>query len=81
MSNAMSTACRPLQMPPTAKAVLMAMADFADDQGHCWPSIAGLCEYTCFGKSAVIEAIKALEKIGVVIADRSDRYRPITPSA
>ena len=85
MSNAMSTACRPLQMPPTAKAVLMAMADFADDQGHCWPSIAGLCEYTCFGKSAVIEAIKALEKIGVVIADRSDRYRTnytvrVTPS-
>lgn len=75
MSNAMSTACRPLQMPPTAKAVLMAMADYADDQGHCWPSIAGLCEYTCFGKSAVIEAIKVLERIGVVTADRSDRYR------
>jgi len=72
-------------MPPTAKAVLMAMADYADDQGRCWPSIAGLCEYTCFGKSAVIEAIKVLEKIGVVIADRSDRYRTnytvrVTPS-
>ncbi|WP_286075666.1 helix-turn-helix domain-containing protein [Stenotrophomonas sp. 59] len=62
-------------MPPTAKAVLMAMADYADDQGVCWPSIAGLCEYTCFGKSAVIEAIKHLEKIGVVIANRADRYR------
>lgn len=71
----MSTACRPLQMPPTAKAVLMAMADHADDNGLCWPSIAGLCEYTCFGKSAVIEAIKLLERIGVVVADRKDRYR------
>ena len=75
MSNDMSTACRPLQMPPTAKAVLMAMADSADDNGLCWPSIAGLCEYTCFGKSAVIEAIKLLERVGVVVADRKDRYR------
>ena len=75
MSNAITAACRPLQMPPTAKAVLMAMADYADDGGMCWPSIAGLCEYTCFGKSAVIEAIKLLERIGVVVANRADRYR------
>lgn len=75
MSNEVSAACRTLQMPPTAKAVLMAMADYADDSGFCWPSIAGLCEYTCFGKSAVIEAIKHLEQIGVVVADRKDRYR------
>lgn len=75
MSHVVTTACRPFQMPPTAKAVLMAMADYADDQGVCWPSIAGLCEYTCFGKSAVIEAIKALEKSGVVVANRADRYR------
>lgn len=53
----------------------MAMADYADDGGLCWPSIAGLCEYTCFGKSAVIEAIKILERAGVVRANRSDRYR------
>lgn len=75
MSNAISTACRSLQMPPTAKAVLMAMADYADDSGACWPSISGLCEYTCFGRSAVIEAIKSLEQIGVVVADRTYRYR------
>ena len=75
MSNLLSTACRPLQMPPTAKAVLMAMADYADDSGRCWPSISGLCEYTCFGRSAVIEAIKVLERLGAVVADRSDRYR------
>jgi hypothetical protein len=62
-------------MPPTAKAVLMALADYADDDGVCWPSIAGLCEYTCFGKSAVIEAIKSLERAGLVSANRADRYR------
>lgn len=71
----MSALCRPLQMPPTAKAVLMAMADYSDEAGRCWPSIAGLCEYTCFGKTAVIEAIKQLEKFGVLVANRADRYR------
>lgn len=75
MAHSITTACRPLQMPPTAKAVLMAMADYADETGACWPSISGLCEYTCFGRSAVIEAIKSLEQIGVVVADRTDRYR------
>lgn len=75
MSNAITAACRKLQMPPTAKAVLMAMADYADDAGMSWPSIAGLCEYTCFGKTAVIEAIKHLESLGVVVADRTNRYR------
>ncbi len=70
-------------MPPTAKAVLMAMADYADDAGRCWPSISGLCEYTCFGRSAVIEAIKVLERSGAVTADRTDRYRTtyvVTPA-
>lgn len=75
MSNAITDKCRSLQMPPTAKAVLMALADFADDDGRCWPSISGLCEWTCFGRTAVIDAIKFLESAGVVIADRSNRYR------
>ena len=75
MSHLIQNACRKLQMPPTAKAVLMALASYADDAGVCWPSIAGLCEDTCFGRSAVIDAIKVLERIGAVVADRSDRYR------
>lgn len=75
MSHDITTRCRKLQVPPTAKAVLMALADYADDAGACWPSISGLCEYTCFGRTAVIEAVKILEDVGVVVADRSDRYR------
>lgn len=67
-------ACWPLQMPPTPKAVLISLADNANDQGHCWPSLTTISERTCFGRSAVIEAIKWLERHGVVKADRSDRY-------
>lgn len=64
--------CWPLQMPPSPKAVLISLADNANDSGECWPSIAHICERTCLGKTAVINAIKWLEEAGVVLADRSN---------
>ncbi|GGA01344.1 helix-turn-helix domain-containing protein [Dyella caseinilytica] len=75
MSNAVMNACWPLQMPPTPKAVLISLADNASDKGACFPSLTKICERTCFGKTAVIEAIKWLEAHGVVKADRSNRYK------
>lgn len=63
-------ACWPLQMPPTQKAVLISLADNANDQGYCWPSIATISQRTCFGKTAVIEAIKWLEEGGYLSAER-----------
>lgn len=78
------SACRPLQMPPTAKSVLMAMADYSDDGGECWPSIYTLCRDTCFSERAIHGAIKWLEAAGLVTADRSNgrhtRYL-VTPEA
>ena len=82
MSNKLLDACKPLQMPPTPKAVLICMADYADDSGQCWPSIDTITVFTCFGRTAVINAIRWLEAAGVVSADRSNgrhtSYR-ITP--
>lgn len=75
MSVAIMAACKKLQMPPTPKAVLMALADSANDHGFCWPSLTTISEWTCFGRTAVIEAIKWLEANGVLVADRADRYR------
>lgn len=66
------SACWPLQMPPSPKAVLISLADNANDHGECWPSIAKICERTCLGKTAVIEAIKFLEATGLVLADRTN---------
>ena len=66
------SACWPLQMPPSPKAVLISLADNANDSGECWPSIAHICERTCLGKTAVIAAIKWLEEAGIVLADRSN---------
>ena len=75
MSTRIMALCWPLRMPPTAKSVLISLADNANDQGHCWPSIDTICERTCLGRTAVIDAIKELETAGHVSADRSNGRR------
>lgn len=65
-------ACWPLQVPPSPKSVLISLADNANDAGVCWPSIPKICERTCLGRTAVINAIKWLEDAGLVTADRSN---------
>lgn len=84
MSTVVISACWPLKMPPTAKSVLISLADNANDDGYCWPSLTKIAERTCFSRTAVIEAIKWLESSGALRADRSDRYRTtyvVTPRA
>lgn len=66
MSVVVTNLCRQLQMTPAQKCVLMALADRADENGVGWPSIPWLCEWTCFGRTAVIEALKWLEAEGLV---------------
>jgi DNA-binding transcriptional MocR family regulator len=69
------SACWGLQMPPTAKAVLMSLADNANDHGYCWPSLTTISARTCYSRSTVIEAIHWLEAAGLVRADRSNRMK------
>lgn len=82
MSTTVMAACWPLQMPPTQKAVLISLADNANDHGDCWPSLSTIAMRTCFGKTAVIAAIRWLEESGALEADRNNgrhtRYR-VTP--
>lgn len=63
--------CWPIFMPPTQKAVLISLADQSNDHGSCWPSISGICARTCFGRTAVIEAIKWLEDNGFLSIEKS----------
>lgn len=72
MSNKISERCWKLQMPMAAKVVLMALADWADDDGHCFPALESISERTCASRRCVIDAIKWLEASGVVSADRSN---------
>lgn len=82
MSTKVMGACWPLQMPPTPKAVLISLADNANDHGICWPSLPTICERTCLGKTAVIGAVKWLEANNALSiergASRSNRYT-LTP--
>lgn len=66
------SACWGLTMPPTAKSVLISLADNANDEGYCWPSISTISERTCFSERAVQNAIKWLEDSGLLRANRDN---------
>ena len=46
---------------PSAKLVLLALADHADEHGHCWPGIARIEQRTGLSRSTVIRALAELE--------------------
>lgn len=66
MSNTVTLLCRPLRVSPAQKAVVMCLADHASDSGIAWPSIPTICKWTCLQRTAVIEAVKALHRLGLV---------------
>lgn len=82
MSTTVMAACWPLQMSATEKAVLISLADNANDHGECWPALATIAERTCLHRATVIRAIEGLERRRYIVADRSNgrhsRYT-ITP--
>lgn len=53
-----------LEIKPTAKLVLLSMADRAGEGHECWPSITRLISDTCLDRKTVISAIKELESLG-----------------
>lgn len=71
MSNPVTNLCRVLVgLTPAQKAVLMCLADRGNDDGASWPSVAKIGVWTCLRKTAVIEALKALEGLGLVTVVR-----------
>lgn len=76
--------CWPLQMSPAQKAVLISLADNANDEGVCWPSIAKISFRTCLSERAVQNAIKWLASVNLVtVHERAGRssYFTIDPAA
>jgi len=53
---------------PAAKLVLAKLADNANEQGFCWPSIELLIEHTELGQSTVYKHLTALEGLGLIKA-------------
>ncbi|WP_347336008.1 helix-turn-helix domain-containing protein, partial [Pseudomonas aeruginosa] len=79
------SACWPLQgMSPAQKAVLISLADQANDQGVCWPAVDSIAMRCCLSKRAVQQAIKWLRSAGIVSVEerqgRSTMYS-VTPAA
>ncbi|MCM2543889.1 helix-turn-helix domain-containing protein [Burkholderia glumae] len=85
MSTMIMSACWPLEgMSIAQKAVLISLADNANDQGVCWPSIPTIAKRVCGSERAVQNAIKWLEDAKIVMANRSNGRHTsytITPAA
>lgn len=85
MSTMIMSQCWPLQgMTPAQKAVLVSLADNANDQGVCWPSVDSIAMRTCLSERSVQNAIKWLIDAGALHAQqrngRSTVYT-VTPAA
>jgi len=84
MSTIIMSACWPLQgMSAAQKAVLISMADQANDDGVCWPAVGTIAIRTCLSRRAVQDALLWLEAVGVLRRDfrhnKSTSY-VLTPS-
>lgn len=67
----------------THKLVLLALADWANDEGLCWPSINRLSVKTSLTSRSVQKAIRALEDVGFVrreeVLGKGNRYWIMLP--
>ena len=60
----------------TQKAILIALADRANEENKCWPSYEDICERSCANRKSVVSAIKKLEEAGLIKKTR--RYSKST---
>jgi hypothetical protein len=74
--KAIAAAYRVKAGSPTNKAVLLALADHADDGGQCFPSVPLLVEKTELKERAVRAALADLEKLGLI--SRKPQYHGST---
>lgn len=58
--------CWPMVMEPSAKAVLISLADQANDEGYCWPSVGTIATRTCLSERTVRRALRELEDNGLL---------------
>lgn len=70
MSTIIMSQCWPLQgMSSAQKGVLISLADQANDDGVCWPSVGTISKRTCLSERAVQEALQWLQATGAVFRE------------
>lgn len=78
MSVRVMSAVWDLDLSTFEKLVLLALADCANDDGECWPSIATLKRKTGAGERTIQRSINALEAAGVlkrvIVVGKGNRY-------
>lgn len=78
MSVRVMTEVWALALPDSQKIVLLALADSANDEGHCWPSMLSLARKCSKGQRTVQGVIKSLVDAGHVtrreVAGRGCEY-------
>jgi DNA-binding MarR family transcriptional regulator len=83
MSVTISSACWQIEgITPTQKLVLVALADQANDDGVCWPSIKTIQRRTCLTDRAVQKSIAGLIQAGYLVRDSRygrSSYFTVTP--
>lgn len=55
---------------PTQRLIMLALADHADDEGRCYPSIARLCQRTGLSERAVRNNLRKLEEQGYLHTEK-----------
>lgn len=84
MSTIIMSSCWPLQgLSVTQKAVLISLADQANDDGVCWPAIATIGKRCCMSPRAVRTAMDHLEAVGLLSRERrfnSSNVYVVTPA-
>ena len=63
-----------VELQPAQKMILMALADRADAEGVCWPSIGEIAHRTCQSERTVLRHIAALKDLGLLTSQQR-RYR------
>jgi hypothetical protein len=84
MSTIIMSSCWPLQgLSVTQKAVLISLADQANDDGVCWPAIGTIAKRCCMSARAVRSAMDHLEVVGLLSRERrfnSSNVYVVTPA-
>lgn len=76
MSVHISSQVWTLDMQSGKKLVLLALADMANDEGICWPSIQSLCKRTGLSERAIQLHLRELQAAGLL--GREERYKQST---
>lgn len=63
-------AMRQVTGSPTSKLVLVKLADNANEEGLCWPSMKKLVDHTELSERAVRKHLMVLEKMGLIFIER-----------